>query len=55
MSTYSDSDYNKISKICETNYKWWKNNEKMIDENELRNYSLDELTNIYDENGNVID
>ena len=55
MSTYSDSDYNKISKICETNYKWWKNNEKMIDENELRNYSLVELTNVYDENGNVID
>lgn len=55
METYSDSGYNKISEICKTNYKWWKNNEKSIDGNELKNYRLIKLTTIYDENGNVID
>ena len=55
MATYSDSDYNKISEICKTNYKWWKNNEKSIDRSELQNYRLVELTTIYEKNGNVID
>ena len=36
MVTYSDVGYNEIFKICENNYKWWKNNEKSININELQ-------------------
>lgn len=55
MATYSDMGYNKISEICKNNYKWWKNNEKRIDVNEIQNYKLIKLTTIYDKDGNVIE
>lgn len=51
IATYSDSDYSKIFDISKNNYRWWKNNEKTIDRNELQNHRLVELTTIYDENG----
>lgn len=30
MNTNLASDYNKISNICKSNYKWWKDNEKIL-------------------------